>query len=447
MSRSGRLAGRYRNSLPLSQKVRFYHHRHTSTKHRLSLPFSSVLFPYFSLSPLAKHALAGILISHLSHFLAVQILYHLIYTLAPANDARKRQLAFTTACLHIISPAGLFLSAPYGEATFALFSFLGLWCYVKAIQNRFERYADAYQVDAFWTLAAGIWFTLATMARSNGLLSGILFAWDALATLPRLSNLIRNRDSEESIRLSAILAAGALILVGSALPQAVAYAEFCLPLLSRPWCSALPPSIYTFVQAHYWNVGFLHYWTLTNLPLFALALPLGWILIETAIPSLIQAHHINRVVNGSCEADHRNPPQRSYPPTPVTTEEKVFQHILPRLALPQLVLVGLVATTSHVQILNRISSGYPLWYFILALEICLNNGYGAGWSVDDSLNERERVRRGKEKSPQKVQRDGMFRLMGDYDRLPWARPEWIVRGLVGYAVVQGGLFASFLPPA
>ncbi|KAK5130028.1 hypothetical protein LTR08_002544 [Meristemomyces frigidus] len=411
---------------------------------KFSALVARVLFSTFSLSPIAKHALAGILISHLSHFFAVTTIYRLIYTLAPANDARKRQLAFITACLHTVSPAGLFLSAPYGEATFALFNFLGLLCYVTAIQNRFERYADAYQVDAFWTLAAGMWFALATMVRSNGLLSGILFAWDALATVPRLNNLIRNRDAEELVRLSATLVAGTVMIIGFAIPQSIAYAEYCIPTATRPWCSAFPPSIYTFVQSHYWNVGFLRYWTVPNIPLFALAFPLGWIMVETAIPSFFQAHHINRAVNGSCEADRKLQP---YPPLPVTSEERVFQYMLPRLALPQVVLVGLAATTSHCQILNRISSGYPLWYFIIALEVCLNNGYGAGWSEDNSVAERERLRRGEGRRQQKQQRDGMFRLMGDYDRLPWAKPEWIVRGMMVYAVVQGGLFASFLPPA
>ena len=394
---------------------------------------------------MVRHALAGILISHASHLFAVTTLYHLIYTLAPANDARKRQLAFITACLHTLSPAGLFLSAPYGEATFALLSFLGLQCYVKAIQNRFERYADAYQVDAFWTMAAGTCFALATMIRSNGLLSGLLFAYDALAALPRINNLLRNRDSEELIRLSATLAAGTLIFLGFAFPQALAYTTYCMPQPTRPWCSALPPSIYTFVQSHYWNVGLFRYWTVSNLPLFLLALPLGWIIVETSLPAFFQPHHINRVVNGSCSADLRK--LQPSPPQPVTGEEKVFQYVLPRLALPQIVLVALTATTSHVQILNRISSGYPLWYFILALELCLRNGYGAGWSEDDSVDEREKVRRGEKKVTERQQRDGMFRLMGDYDRLPWAKPEWIVRGMVVYAVVQGGLYASFLPPA
>ncbi|KAK5113293.1 hypothetical protein LTR85_010910 [Meristemomyces frigidus] len=388
---------------------------------------ANVLFSTLPLSPIVKHALAGILISHISHLFAVTTLYRLVYTIAPTTEARKSQIAFTTACLHIISPAGLFLSAPYGEATFALFNFLGLLCYALAVQNRFETFADAYQVDAFWTLGAGTWFALATMMRSNGLLSGIVFAWDVIATLPRLHHVLRNRDKEELTRLGATIAAGTLVAIGFAFPQMVAYTEYCTAGEERPWCTAFPPSIYSFVQEHYWNVGFLRYWTLSNLPLFALAFPIGWIMVETALPSLFQAHHINRIVNGSCEADRKLQP---YPPIPATKEEKVFQYLLPRFALPQVILVGMAATSFHCQIINRISSGYPLWFFIIALEMCVIDG--GSW---------------RDKGESARGRQGVSRLFGVYDRIPSAKPDWIVRGLMVYAVVQGGLYASFMPPA
>ena len=177
------------------------------------------------------------------------------------------------------------------------------------------------------------------------------------------------------------------------------------------------------MQEYYWDVGFLRYWKLSNLPLFALAFPLGWILVETALPALFQPHHVNRVVNGSTLADHRPQP---YPPVPGTLDERVFQHLLPRLALPQLVLVALAATSFHCQVLNRISSGYPGWYLMLAIEMCI-----------DGFDEKATG----------TTKQGLFRMLGNYDRIPFARPEWVVRGFVVYALVQGGLYASFLPPA
>lgn len=382
-----------------------------------------MFFPTVPSSPFVKHALAGILVSQISHLCAVVILYRLVYNLAPsAEEARRRQLAFTTACLHVVSPAGIFLLAPYGEAMFALANFLGMLCYVKAVQHRLHTVTTAYRFDAFWTIMAGICFALATMVRSNGIFSGLIFLWDVLAIVPRAPHILCTRSKRDLTRLLAPVIAGLCVAFGFALPQSIAYIEYCTAGNSRPWCTKIPPSIYTFVQDHYWDVGFLRYWKLSNLPLFALAFPVGWLMTETSIPSLFQVHHINRVINGLTTADRRLQP---YPPVPDTREERVFEYVLPRFALPQLLLVALAATSFHCQIINRISSGYPVWYFILAVELCLGD-----W--DEKAKNRKQ---------------GLFRLFGNYDRIPSTRPEWVVRGMVIYAVVQTGLYASFLPPA
>ena len=71
-----------------------------------------------------------------------------------------------------------------------------------------------------------------------------------------------------------------------------------------------------------------------------------------------------------------------------------------RLALPQLVLAILAITNYHVQIITRLSSGYPWVYIWLAGKICSSAG-GA----------------------------------------------WEIKFFVLYGLIQAGLFASFLPPA
>lgn len=68
------------------------------------------------------------------------------------------------------------------------------------------------------------------------------------------------------------------------------------------------------------------------------------------------------------------------------------------LAAPQLILALLAITTYHVQIITRIASGYPWWYIWLA-----------------------------SKQPQST--------------------KGVIRWMVLYALIQGGLYASFLPPA
>ncbi len=80
-----------------------------------------------------------------------------------------------------------------------------------------------------------------------------------------------------------------------------------------------------------------------------------------------------------------------------------------RLAVPQLVLSVLALTTYHVQVITRISSGYPLWYWWLASNIVYQKP----------------LRLGRRSIPTKV----------------------VIRWMVLYALIQGGLFAAFLPPA
>ncbi|KAI7700229.1 hypothetical protein KC353_g16006 [Hortaea werneckii] len=400
---------------------------------RISSKAANAFLWHLPCSDIVRHALSGICLSHLSHFLAVIVLYHLIHSLIPsATLAFKRQLAFATACLHVFSPAGLFLSAPYAESSFAFLSFLGCYCYVKAIENRYHRFADAYQLDACWTVATGLSFGLATTMRTNGLLNGIIFAWDVYLVVPRLPHILRNRDGEEITRLFATLIAGGLIAIGFILPQIVAYTEYCTNGNTRPWCTALPPSIYSFVQKEYWNVGLFRYWTLNNFSLFLLAAPLGYLMIVTALSALLRTEGLNTCLADKMVSETQNPHT-------IEREKRIFAHVLPRLAVPQLILVVMAGTSFHVQILNRISSGYVVWYFLLAVWIQLESD--ASETVVEGPAKDEADARTDEKQKQFA---GSMVGSSFARRL---RPEWLFRAMVMYALVQGGLYACFLPPA
>lgn len=72
-------------------------------------------------------------------------------------------------------------------------------------------------------------------------------------------------------------------------------------------------------------------------------------------------------------------------------------------AVAQVLIAVLALTSYHVQIISRIASGYPLWYWWLAQQLSGGQTTGAG--------------------------NGFVMFM------------------VMYASIQGVLFASFLPPA
>lgn len=146
----------------------------------------------------------------------------------------------------------------------------------------------------------------------------------------------------------------------------------------------------------------MRYWTIPNMPLFLLAAPMLYILARTA----------SLAITGRCDGtlarETGSPEDRNRNSKTDATDEvanKRRDALLFRLALPQLTLAVLALTSFHVQIITRISSGYPLWYLVLAREITDGGANGTRFA------------------------------------------KWTVRWMVMYALIQGVLFASFLPPA
>ena len=159
-------------------------------------------------------------------------------------------IAYAAACLHILSPAGIFLSAPYAESLFAALQFLGYNAYIDA----WLILGSSAAISSVRLLASGLCFGLAMLLRSNGLLSGLLFAYDAAYMGVQI--LSGHSSISTLTRLIATVLAGSCIALGAAWPQILAYQKYCLgeseQIAVRPWCTRLVPSIYTFVQEQYW---------------------------------------------------------------------------------------------------------------------------------------------------------------------------------------------------
>ncbi|KAI1763870.1 glycosyltransferase family 76 protein [Hypoxylon sp. FL1150] len=313
----------------------------------------------------------GICVAHASHLLSVLVLYELGLVIW-----KNQRLAFIAALLHILSPAGLFLSAPYNESTYSLLSFVGYLFLAKGLLGQKKTFAHDVSV-----VASGMWFGFATTFRSNGLLNGIPFAValaQELFAAPSLSSIRRR---------CALIIGGLAIAAGFIIPQLVAYQTFCSASSTtelRPWCTSRLPSIYSFVQEHYWNVGFLRYWTPPNIPLFLLAVPMLYLLINSGL------EFIRRPLDPASQ-------------TPLPANPSHQAMLIRAMALSQLVLTILAITNYHIQIITRISSGYPLWYWWLTGLITDGKTFTFGCKV--------------------------------------------VRFMVMYATIQGALFAAFLPPA
>ena len=140
------------------------------------------------------------------------------------------------------------------------------------------------------------------------------------------------------------------------------------------------------------NVGFLRYWKVSNIPLFLLAMPMFTILVASGLWALTldpkQTLKLNKTSQKNGNGVENTP----------TSDFLIFRN----LGVSQLLLTLLTLTTAHVQIITRVSSAYPVWLWYAAVAI----QSGSDWS-------------------------GRF----------------IVPFVVMYSILQGGLFASFLPPA
>lgn len=194
----------------------------------------------------------ALVVANVSHLCSVLVLYRLSEILFPQWQHPGRSFSFLAAFLHIVSPAGLFLTAPYAEGLFSFLSFSGFCLYAE---GRLAYLSGSRGKGHWMTLASGVVFAFATTVRSNGLLGGLLFLYDAVVGF----TVFVGRPSLPGLRrLIPLVLGGSCVALGTLLPQYLAYSEYCTiqgPDSSpRPWCKRAIPSVYTWVQDHYWQV-------------------------------------------------------------------------------------------------------------------------------------------------------------------------------------------------
>lgn len=164
------------------------------------------------------------------------------------SQPKAQKLAFISAMLHIISPAGIFLSAPYSESLFSMLAFAGYYLFSLAHRKILENQHFSGQLLA---LMSAMLFGMACLVRSNGVLNGLLFFVDFIIEIcgcwqnPRLSKFVR----------IFVLGIGGLVIAsGVVVPQIVAWQQFCNTgsPISPQWCARSIPSVYAWVQDRYW---------------------------------------------------------------------------------------------------------------------------------------------------------------------------------------------------
>lgn len=312
-------------------------------------------------------------------------------------------------------------------------------------------------------LAAALYFALATSFRTNGIiLAGFILynlvarpilvqAVSALSNWPHTTFLAISKSFLSAARrISLFSTAYGLILTTIVLlpfvaHQYIAYAAFCIEptnttdtsLYPRPWCASRLPLIYGFVQSHYWDVGFLRYWTVAQIPNFIIATPMlalvgcstGWFLCSAA-----------RILGNLPRAEglESKPAElRSLSPSMVLT-------LLP-YALHALALSLMLFTSAHVQIALRVLPAATPWAAWAGAALIMKGIQVDQTRKDGTFNEASDQGEQLQTGGQDI-RSAPVVEAGSGSRWATVSHLWIGWSVV-WVFVSSILWLSFLPPA
>ncbi|CAL1707970.1 unnamed protein product [Somion occarium] len=245
------------------------------------------------------------------------------------------------------SPATLRL-APYTEPFFTYLSYKGMLSCARAR----------------WTLAA-IFFTLAGVFRSNGfMLSGFLL-WGMV-----IDPILSHRNLQ-IMRITHSAALTALTFVPFLSHQLAAYLTFCRDNTSpAAWCSKSPPFVYSYVQSKYWNVGFLRYWTLSQLPNFLLSMPVIVLLLWAS------SHHIRHILIPHLHTIFYPSTLGSRPM--IQSSPFLTTRLIPH-AVHAFIFTNILLFASHTQIILRLAASMPFTYWAAAYLVMEYPKAGRAW--------------------------------------------------------------------
>lgn len=263
-------------------------------------PLFPLLVRYFAYG---LNSVFGTVLNFHSNLLISATILNIIFFIKSADVLHRLSLrilrsecrAYKSVILYCVNPASIFFSAPYSESLFAWMSFYTMF---KCTESETLRFAN---IDIMSGIPAG--FSMIT--RSNGSVNlgfifyatfknviertipEIIYKYRTLKhkiilpflLLPLLTTLV-------SVFLTVTIALLPFLLVQTYnylkycvhnehnLPEFLSNTEYVLPgSAESPWCNSSIPLSYSYIQSHYWDVGFFKYYKLKQIPNFILAAP------------------------------------------------------------------------------------------------------------------------------------------------------------------------------
>ena len=205
----------------------------------------------------------------------------------------NKEFAIKTVKIFSISPISIFTFAPYTESLFTFLTLIGTLLWI-------------YHLD----FLAFVVFFISCFVRSNGILLSGFFLYNIFKifvphikqvhnlrdSIQYIFNLIKNQkinlniNAFKSINLKYILKNLIFSLLILIIPQYIItkYSNYLFCPNVSEWCGKSP---YSYIQRKYWNVGFLRFWRVDQIPNILLVFPivyfsLKYIFQKTPIPYL-----------------------------------------------------------------------------------------------------------------------------------------------------------------
>ncbi|XP_063708077.1 GPI mannosyltransferase 2 isoform X2 [Culicoides brevitarsis] len=319
----------------------------------------------------------------------------------------NKKWAQLVALLFCLNPASIFFTAPYSET---LYSWLTFRIMLETSDNTIS----------FMRLVMPL--SLSLVCRSNGFINLGYVIYFALKSCLSLSKKL----NKMTIIVRTILVVGcALILYGitqlyfyylycsrhhiNHSPAIIQYAQkhgFILSGIrqngSSPWCDNDLPMSYSYIQNHYWNVGFLNYYKLKQLPNFLLAAPILGIFLHFCF---------NYIAQNTRYCIYLGLLDNKITKKITLFEKQIFPFMLHGLFLTMFCILFV-----HIQVATRLlASSSPLLYW-----------YCANYFKDTGINSLEEIR------------DIILLDKSEARRL-------ILCYFIGFALFGTILFSNFLP--
>lgn len=283
--------------------------------------------------------------------------------------------AYNTVIAFCFNPASVFFVAPYTECLFSFLTFQSIYqCLII-----YKKYSQLKNIN-ITDVTVLVWIGLSTLVRSNGVLNIGFFIYTCICLLryhwPKklLSKLYYSLTFLLLLVISSIICLLPFILYqiycyqrfcadfniyipDNVRNQAIQY-KFILPgqfsQHNQTWCHYKIPLAYSYVQSQYWNVGFLKYYEMKQIPNFLLASPLLLILLIGCFKHLSKNGDIN-----ICNLFTFNSLKNK-----IDFKSKLFNPVINVFVVHALFLSIFCILCIHIQVSTRmICSASPLFYW------------------------------------------------------------------------------------